>query len=144
VSENPALVVTPVAVPEVLAGTLRLAGAALPDDTVVVPTGAGAVVCATVPAEGASVLGEVVSRVLRDVPVVLVVREDDRLTAVRWTAGHAGETVPPGVLVSTLDDVVEALLLGRTAGADAPGAIEVARLGRWRAARMVASARRRR
>jgi hypothetical protein len=45
--------------------------------------------------------------------------------------------------MATLDDAVEALLLGRTAPARATGAIDVARLGRWRAARMVATARRR-
>jgi hypothetical protein len=44
--------------------------------------------------------------------------------------------------MSSLDDTVEGLLLGRSSPVDVEGAIDVSRLGRWRAARLVAAARR--
>jgi hypothetical protein len=138
-----AVVVTPLAAADVLAGSLRLAGAALPAGTVVAPTGGGAVVAAALDQDAAQSLAEGVSRVLRDVPVLLLTRQAGRLSATRWSGGRAGESLTPGLVVATLDDAVEALLLGRTAPARATGAIDVARLGRWRAARMVATARRR-
>ena len=137
-----AVVVTPLAAADVLAGSLRLAGAPLPPGTVVVPTGGGAVAAALVDPDAAQALVEGVSRVLRDVPVVLLTRHAGRLSATRWSSGRAGESLTPGLVMTTLDDAVEALLLGRTAPAQATGAIEVARLGRWRAARMVAATRR--
>jgi hypothetical protein len=138
-----AVVMTPLAAADVLAGSLRLAGGApLPPGTVVVPTGGGAVAAALVDPDAAQALVEGVSRVLRDVPVVLLTRHAGRLSATRWSSGRAGESLTPGLVMTTLDDAVEALLLGRTAPSQATGAIEVARLGRWRAARMVAAARR--
>jgi hypothetical protein len=137
-----AVVVTPLAAADVLAGSLRLAGAPLPPGTVVAPTGGGAVAAALVDPHAAQALVEGVSRVLRDVPVVLLTRHAGRLSATRWSSGRAGESLTPGLVMTTLDDAVEALLLGRTAPAQATGAIEVARLGRWRAARMVAATRR--
>nr|CAA9329469.1 MAG: hypothetical protein AVDCRST_MAG46-1338 [uncultured Nocardioidaceae bacterium] len=137
-----AVVVTPLAAAEVLAGSLRLAGRRLPSGTVVAPTGAGAVVAAAIDPAAAHDLGEAVSRVLGDVPVVLLTRQEGRLSATRWSGGRAGEPLTPGLVMTTMDDAVESLLLGRTTPAEAPGAIEVARIGRWRAARMVAAARR--
>jgi hypothetical protein len=137
-----AVVVTALAAADVLAGSLRLAGGALPAGTVVVPTGGGAVVAAALETQRAEALVAEVSRVLRDVPVILLTSQEGQLSATRWAGGLAGESLPPGLVMTTLDDLVESLLLGRTAPAEAAGAIEVARLGRWRAARMVAAARR--
>lgn len=137
-----ALVVTAVAAAGVLAGTLRLAGGAFPPGAVVVPTRGGAVVAAVLEPDQAQTLGAAVSRVLREVPVVLLIRQEGQLSATRWVGGRAAETIAPGVLMASLDDVVEALLLGRTAPDQAAGAIDIARLGRWRAARLLAAGRR--
>ena len=137
-----AVVVTTVAAAEALAGALRLAGAALPPTTVVVPTAAGAVVAAAVDTSHAGDVAATVSRVLREVPVVLLSQEAGQLKASRWVSGQVGESLAPGLVMTRVDDTVEALLLGRTAPAAAAGAIEVASLGRLRAARMVAAARR--
>jgi len=137
-----ALVITTVADAGVLAGSLRLAGVGLAPGTVVIPTSRGAVVAARTPVDRAGELATAVSRVLREVPVVLLTGASGQLSATRWAAGAAGESIPPGLLVSTLDDVVESMLLGATPPQEAPGGIEVTGLGRWRAARLVAGARR--
>jgi hypothetical protein len=137
-----ALVVTGVSDAGVLAGTLRLAGAMLPRGSTAVPTGGGAVVTAHVDRAGADGLAASVSHVLRGVPVLLLAREGSQLSATRWADGRQGATVAPGLVMSSLDDTVEGLLLGRSAPADVEGAIDVWRLGRWRAARLVAAARR--
>jgi hypothetical protein len=137
-----AVVVTSVAAAEALAGALRLAGAAFPPATVVVPTATGAVVAAAVDTVQAQDLAGSVSRVLRDVPVVLLSQEAGQIGAGRWVGGRVGESLAPGLVLTSLDDTVEALLLGRTLPSAAVGAIEVARLGRLHAARMVAAARR--
>ena len=137
-----AAVVTAVADAGDLAGSLRLSGALLPDESTVVPTGGGAVVVATVDRAGADAMASAVSRLLRDTPVILLAREAGQLSAIRWADGRQGASVAPGLVMSTLDDTVEALLLGRTAPSEAAGGIDVGRLGRWRAARLVAAARR--
>jgi hypothetical protein len=136
------MVVTGVPDAGVLAGTLRLAGAALPSGSTAVPTGGGAVVIAVVDRAGADDLASTVSSVLRGVPVLLLAREGSQLSASRWADGRQGATVAPGLVMSSLDDTVEGLLLGRSAPDDVAGAIEVGRLGRWRAARLLAAARR--
>jgi hypothetical protein len=135
-----ALVVTGVTDVGVLAGTLRLAGAVLPSGSAAVPTGGGAVVTARVDRAGADGLAASVSHVLRGVEVLLLAREGSQLSATRWADGRQGATVAPGLVMSSLDDTVEGLLLGRSSPVDVEGAIDVSRLGRWRAARLVAAA----
>jgi hypothetical protein len=45
-------------------------------------------------------------------------------------------------LLSTLDDHIEDMLIGGAALASVPDVIEVAALGRWKAAKLLAAARR--
>lgn len=138
-----ALVVTQANPPETLAAGLRLVrGTSLPPGTLVFGTDSGSVAAVHTPPAGAEALARSVSRVLRGVPVVLLTREEDRLTAVRWLDAAAGESVAPGLLLSTLDDRIEDLLIGGADLATVPEAIEVATLGRWRAAKLLAAARR--
>lgn len=138
-----ALVVTQTDPPQTLAAGLRLVrGWRLPPGTVVFATGSGSVAAVHAQPIGAESLARSVSTVLHGVPVVLITRDEDRLTAVRWRDGVAGESVPPGLLLSSLDDLVEDLLIGGGGLASVPDTIEVASLGRWKAAKMLAAARR--
>ncbi|MDQ3627678.1 MAG: hypothetical protein M3419_02470 [Actinomycetota bacterium] len=138
-----ALVVTQTEAAQVLAAGLRLVrGEKLPPGTVVFSTGSGSVAAVHALPGGADSLARSVSTVLRGVPVVLITREEDRLTAVRWRGGAAGESLAPGLLLSTLDDRIEDLLIGGVGLASVPDVIEVAALGRWRAAKLLAAARR--
>ncbi len=138
-----AIVVTQAHAPQVLAAGLRLTrGASLPPGTVVFPTTSGTVAAVHTLPTGADSLARSASTVLRGVPVVLITREEDRLTAVRWRDGLAGEPIAPGLLLSTLDDHIEDLLIGGADLASMPEVIEVAALGRWRAAKLLAAARR--
>jgi len=138
-----ALVVTPAHPPQVLAAGLRLTrGESSPPGTVVFSTSSGCVAAVHTLPTGADSLARSVSTVLRGVPVVLITREEDRLTAVRWRDGRAGEGLAPGLLLSTLDDHIEDMLIGGAALASVPDVIEVAALGRWKAAKLLAAARR--
>jgi len=138
-----ALVVTHTDPPQTLAAGLRLVrGETLPPGTVVFSTGSGSVAAAHTMPGGADSLARSVSSVLRGVPVVLITRDEDRLTAVRWRDGVSGESLAPGLLLSTLDDRIEDLLIGGAGLASVADALEVASLGRWQAAKLLARARR--
>ncbi len=63
------------------------------------------------------------SRVLGRAPVLLLRSDGGQVEARRWVRGALAEAPQPGLLVSTLPDVVHALLVGSTDPADVPGAV---------------------
>ncbi|WP_029288707.1 hypothetical protein [Cellulomonas sp. HZM] len=134
-----ALVVTPVAVAEPLAAACALAGV----EVDVVPSADGAIAVLRDPAasrEGATA----VSQLLRAVPVVLLERRAEAITAARWTDGAEGEQVPGGLVLAQGPLVLEDLLLGSRAVGDVEGVVTSVGMSRWRATRILASSARRR
>ncbi|HLS72392.1 MAG TPA: hypothetical protein VK046_01380 [Actinomycetaceae bacterium] len=65
------------------------------------------------------------------------------LTARRYAGGEPGEEVPVGLVLAGADDVVEDLVLGRTAVTEVRGHQRSGDLPRWKAARMFAKGLRR-
>ncbi len=134
-----ALVVTPVAAPGPLAATCALAK--VPVD--VVPSTVGAIaVCRESTGSGPQDAATAVSRLLKGVPVVLLVRDGGRVAASRWLDGERGDDIAAGLVLSGAPDVLEDLLLGTTAPGDVPGVVSSTELSRFRAVRMLAASAR--
>jgi hypothetical protein len=134
-----ALVVTPVAAPGPLAATCALAK--VPVD--VVPSTVGAIaVCRRSTGTGPQDAAAAVSRLLKGVPVVLLLRTGGHVAASRWLDGEQGEDVAAGLVLSGAPDVLEDLLLGDSVAADVPGVVSSVDLSRYRALRMLAASAR--
>ncbi len=134
-----ALVLTPVAAPGPLAATCALAK--VPVD--VVPSDVGAIaVCRETTGSAPRDAAIAVSRLLKGVPVVLLVKDAGRAVASRWMDGEQGEDLKAGLVMSGAPDIVEDLLLGTTAPADVPGTVSSVGLSRFRAMRMLAASAR--
>ncbi|WP_019137415.1 hypothetical protein [Cellulomonas massiliensis] len=134
-----ALVLTQVAVPAALAAACALAKV----DVDVVPTPVGAVAVLRDPATGAAG-AQAISQLLRAVPVVLMERREEQISATRWAEGAAQGTVPPGLVLSDSPAALEDLLLGSVRPAELEGVVSSVGMSRWRAMRLLASSRPRR
>jgi hypothetical protein len=150
-----ALVLTPIASAPAVAGVCAMAGL---DAVHVVPTRRGAVVARVIErgpdAEMEELLGgapaaaeemaTALSRTTRYGAVLLISRlgEGDEglvgsIAASSWVGGaRSDEKVSAGLMLAQADDVVEQLLLGVVAPADAPGAIVPGHLRPWQARRL--------
>jgi len=134
-----ALVLTPVAAPGPLAATCALARLAVD----VVPSDVGAIaVCRDTTGSAPRDAAIAVSRLLKGVPVVLLVKDGGRAVASRWLDGEQGEDLKAGLVMSGAPDVLEDLLLGTVAAADVPGVVSSVGLSRFRAMRMLAASAR--
>ncbi len=134
-----ALVLTPVAAPGPLAATCALAKIAVD----VVPSEVGAIaVCRQTTGGAPRDAAIAISRLLKGVPVVLLVKDAGRAVASRWMDGEQGEDLKAGLVMSGAPDLVEDLLLGTTTAADVPGAVSSVSLSRFRALRMLAASAR--
>ena len=134
-----AVLLTPVATPGPLAATCALAKI----DVDVVPSDVGAVAALRETAGSAPQESAVaVSRLLKGVPVVLLVREEGRIAASRWLDGEQGDDLRAGLVMNGAPEVVEDLLLGTTPAADVPGMVSSVGLSRFRAMRMLAASAR--
>jgi hypothetical protein len=129
-----ALVVTQVAHPEPLAAACALAKV----DVDVVPSPVGAIAALRDVAqatEGATAI----SRLLRQLDVVLLERREGSISASRWTNGVRGEDLPAGLVLSDAPPVLEDLLLGSSVAAELPGVVTSVGMSRWRATRVLAA-----
>lgn len=147
-----AVVVTPVASASALAGLCAISGLSCK----VLPTGTGAVAAISlapvedpfaalmnaVPAEADELAGAL-SR-LTHLEVVLVVARlsaaDDgptgQLTAHRYASGERAGEISPGLVLSSVDALVEDLLLGAVRLDGVTGVEDTSSIPRWKAARM--------
>lgn len=125
-----ALVVTQVAAPGPLAAVCSLAKVDV--DAVASPIGAIAVL--RDPAEAATAT-RAVSQRLRGLPVVLLERRAERVTATQWSDGELVEELPSGLVLSDAPPVLEDLLLHDTPVASIDGVVTSVGLSRWRAMR---------
>lgn len=134
-----ALVVTPVANAEALAATCAMAKIRMD----AVPTGVGALAVfretsGSAPADGAGAI----SRLLRGVPIVLLERRDEQLSASRWIDGESDGDLAPGLVLNDAPEVLEDLILGTVTPADLDGVISSVGMSRLKAMRVLASAAR--
>lgn len=134
-----ALVLTQVAVPGALAAACALAKV----DVDVVPTPVGAVAVLRDPAAGAAAV-QAISQLLRAVPVVLMERREEQISATRWAGGAEQGTLPPGLVLSDSPAALEDLLLGSVQPSQLEGVVSSVGMSRWRAMRLLASSRPRR
>jgi hypothetical protein len=135
-----AVILTQVAVPEVLAGACAFYK--LPID--VVPSRIGAVAyCRSTHGDTPELTANVVSGLLTNTEVVLVVNREGRMTATRWANGERIAELPAVLMLDGAPPEVERLLLGRIKPAELPGTVTSVGMSRWRAARILSRAARR-
>lgn len=134
-----AVVLTQVAVAQGLAAACAMSKVGV--DAVPSEIGALAVCRSTAPGEPERA-AEVISRLLRNTPVVLLVQRDGQMTAVRWAGGQPGGEISPVLMLDGAPALVEELLLGQTDPADVPGVVSSVGMSRWTATRVLASAAR--
>ena len=134
-----AVVLTQVAVPESLAAACAVSK--VPVDAVPTPIGAVAV-CRSLEPGGPEQAAEVISRLLRTTPVVLLTQRGGRMTAVRWSAGSPGEELSPALMLDGAPPEVEQLLLGQVGAGELPGMVSSVGMSRWRAVRLLGTAAR--
>lgn len=127
-----ALVVTQVAVPGPLAAVCALAKVDV--DAVGSPIGSIAVLRDPADAEIAT---RAVSRQLRNLPVVLLVRRSEQVTATQWSNGELVEELPSGLVLSDAPQVLEDLLLHGTPVGSLDGVVTSVGLSRWKAMRLL-------
>ena len=134
-----ALVLTQVAAAEGLAAACAMSKV----DVDAVPTDIGAVaVCRSVEPGEPDRAAEVISRLLRNTPVVLLTHRDGQMTATRWVEGRPGDAVSPLLMLDGAPSLVEELLLGQIRAQDVPGVSSSVGMSRWQATRILASAAR--
>jgi hypothetical protein len=134
-----ALLVTPVADALALAATCAIAKVAAD----VVPSEVGAIAVfrdtqGEAPAEAAGAI----SRLLRNVPLVLLVSREGQINASRWLDGNRGDDLAPGLVLGDAPEVLEDLVLGDTTPSDLDGVVSSVGMSRLKAMRVLASAAR--
>ncbi|UZN04958.1 hypothetical protein [Cellulomonas sp. S1-8] len=132
-----AVVVTQVAVADALAAACSLAKV----DVDVVPSPVGALAVLRDAAAGTAAAGAV-SRLLRQVPVVLLERREGTISASQWIGGEHQKDLPAGLVLSGAPPVLEDLLLGELPAGEVEGVVSSVGLSRWKAMRLLASHRR--
>ena len=131
-----ALVVTPVADPGPLAATCALAKV----DVDAVPSAVGAIAVLRDPGAGERAAAAI-SELLRAVPVVLLERREQQVSATHWVAGERTRDLPPGLVLSDAPALLEDLLISGLRPADVPGVVTSVGMSRWKALRALAARR---
>lgn len=131
------VVVTQVAVADALAAACSIASVDV--DAVPSPVGALAVLRDTAAGPAAAAA---VSRLLRQVPVVLLERREGKVSASQWVGGEHQKDLPAGLVLSGAPPVLEDLLLGDVPATEIDGVVSSVGLSRWKAMRLLASHRR--
>jgi len=130
------VVVTQVAVADALAAACSLAHV----DVDVVPSPVGALAVLRDPATGGAAAGAV-SKLLRQVPVVLLERREGKISASQWVGGAQQKELPAGLVLSGAPPVLEDLLLGDVPAGEIEGVVTSVGLSRWKAMRLLAAHR---
>ncbi|MFE6969898.1 hypothetical protein [Isoptericola sp. NPDC057653] len=134
-----AVLITQIAGAEPLAAACALAE--LDVDAAPTPVGALAVLRSTgddAPAQAAAAI----SKLVAGVPLVLVTRQGEQLTCVRYVDGAAEGELPPGLVLGGAPEALEDLVTGQITVADLPGVVPSASIGRFKAMRMLTGAAR--
>lgn len=134
-SGSRAVLVTPVAEPQVLAAACALAKIRAE----VVPTEVGSVaVLHEAEGEGPAAAGATLSRVVTGALVVLLRTDGSQVTAAGWTDGRPTEVQAAGLWLDAAPAVLEDLVTGQAEPSGLEGVVSSAGMSRWRAARTLA------
>ncbi|MFF3064392.1 hypothetical protein ACFVQ3_07530 [Oerskovia sp. NPDC057915] len=108
-----------------------------------VPTGIGALaVLRDLTGDAPQRAAAAISTLVKGVPLILLTRRGEQLTAVRWEDGVEGDTLAPGLVLGGAPEELEDLVTGQTTVADLQGVVPSADISRWKAMRLLtASAR---
>lgn len=135
-----AVLITQIAGAEPLAAACSLAGL----DVDAVPTAVGALaVLRDRTGDAPERAAAAISQLVRGVPLILVTRRAEQLTAIRFTDGERGDELSPGLVLGGAPEELEDLLTGFRAVADLPGVMASKDLSRFKAMRLLTSAARR-
>ena len=132
-----AVLITYIAKAEVLAAALAIAEI----DAAAVPVADGAAVAVLHDLTGDAPVQAAValSKLVPVAPMMLVTRSTGQLECQRYQAGVAGDSVPPGLVLAGVPEVVEDLLTGATTLDALSGTIEAKSLSKGKALRTLAS-----
>lgn len=83
-----------------------------------------------------------ISQVVRGVPLVLITRTGEQMTAVRFADGVRGDELAPGLVLGGAPEEVVDLLTGATPVGDLDGAVGSTSISKFKAVRMLTSAAR--
>jgi hypothetical protein len=83
-----------------------------------------------------------ISQLERGVPLVLVTRTGEQMTAVRFADGVRGDELAPGLVLGGAPENVVDLLTGATSVADLDGVVASTSISKFKAVRMLTSAAR--
>jgi hypothetical protein len=83
-----------------------------------------------------------ISQLVRGVPLVLVTRTGEQMTAVRFADGVRGDELAPGLVLGGAPENVVDLLTGATSVADLDGVVASTSISKFKAVRMLTSAAR--
>lgn len=134
-----AALITQIAGAEPLAAASSLAQL----DLDAVPTSVGAVgVLRDRSGDAPELAAAAISQLVRGVPLVLVTRTGEQMTAVRFSDGVRGDELAPGLVLGGAPESVVDLLTGATTVADVEGVVGSDSISKFKAVRMLTSAAR--
>ncbi|MFD6445299.1 hypothetical protein ACFWEJ_09350 [Promicromonospora sp. NPDC060204] len=134
-----AAIITQIAGAEPLAAASSLAQL----DLDAVPTSVGAVgVLRDRSGDAPERAAAAISQLVRGVPLVLVTRTGEQMTAVRFADGVRGDELAPGLVLGGAPENVVDLLTGATTVADIEGVVGSDSISKFKAMRMLTSAAR--
>lgn len=134
-----AALITQIAGAEPLAAASSLAQL----DLDAVPTSVGAVgVLKDLSGDAPEEAAAAISQLVRGVPLVLVTRTGEQMTAVRFADGVRGDELAPGLVLGGAPENVVDLLTGATSVADLDGVVASTSISKFKAVRMLTSAAR--
>jgi hypothetical protein len=131
-----ALILTQIATAEALAAACAVNKIVV--DAVPSPVGAYAV-CRDALAEEPAALAQMLSTLVKTVPLILFVSSGGQLTASKWQAGNKVEDLPAALVLDGAPHEFEDLLLGSATVADLDGVVSSAGISRWKAMRSLAA-----
>lgn len=102
-------VFTPIMDQRVLAAVMAMGGC---KGRVILTSGGSLAVLDDTSDEMAARAGQVVSNFVKEMPVVVLDRKDGQISAIQWTQGMRGQSLPPGLALDNAPGVVLTLLSG--------------------------------
>lgn len=108
-----------------------------------VPTGIGALaVLRDLSGDAPQRAAAAISTLVKGVPLILLTRRGEQLTATRWEDGVEGDTLAPGLVLGGAPEELEDLVTGHATVTDLSGVVPSSGISRWKAMRLLtASAR---
>jgi hypothetical protein len=131
-----ALILTQVATAEALAAACAVNKVIV--DAVPSPVGAYAV-CRDASGDKPAALAQMLSALVKTVPLILFVSSGGHLTASKWQAGEKVDDLPAALVLDGAPHEFEDLLLGSSTVADLDGVVSSEGMSRWKAMRALAA-----